>query len=131
MAVLDTAIWMRGSSPRMTKERAFAGMTKKWRAELRQSAFQEFHSPRPGEVGCLLVVAGFGGVVVEGVVGPFVDVDLVVDLGRFERLAIALDALVDALIETGIVEKHPRLDLRHIGFRRHTAVIRHTRDKLG
>jgi hypothetical protein len=53
-----------------------------------------------------------------------------VDLGRFERLAIPLDSLIDALVKPGIVEQHLGLDLRHIGVRRDPPVIGDTRSEI-
>ena len=72
---------------------------------------EERDRARPGELGRVLVVARLVGVVVEGVVGALVDVELVVDARVLERLLVGRDAGVDAFVEAGIVQQQRRLDL--------------------
>src|SRR4051812_24839967 len=46
--------------------------------------FQKFDRAAPGEIGCFLIIAGFGSVVVEGVIGAFININLVFNPCRLE-----------------------------------------------
>src|SRR5215212_8698795 len=112
---------LRGSPPRMMRHARRSG----------ERRSEKFDGAAPGEIGCFLVVAGFGGVVVEGVIGAFINVNPVFDPGRLKRLLERRDACVDPLIEAGIVKEQLCLDLRHVRQVWNAAVIGDGGGKIG
>jgi hypothetical protein len=69
---------------------------------------EKLQRPTPGEIGGFLVVAGGVGVVVQGVVGAFIDVDLVVLARGFQRFFIGRDAGIDVGVEAAVLQQQQR-----------------------
>ncbi|MBM2854930.1 MAG: pntB, partial [Steroidobacteraceae bacterium] len=72
---------------------------------LSQLASEEFQRAPPGKRGCIRVVAGGVGVVVEGVVDAFIHVQLVADTRGLERLLECGDGIIDARVEARVIQQ--------------------------
>src|SRR5258707_15281721 len=72
---------------------------------------EERGGPLPGELCRLGVVARGAGIVVEGVVHIGIDISRELDTGLLQRRLVARLGRVHPLVEAGIMQHHPRLDL--------------------
>src|SRR5262245_41355520 len=93
------------------------------RPPLPQLLLEELDRPPPRQIRRLLVVARVRRVVVEGVVGAFVDVDRVLLAPSVERFLEGVDSGIGAVVEPGIMQQERRLDLAGILGLRLAAVI--------
>src|SRR5262249_30384611 len=94
--------------------------------DLRRNAeilLEERERTAPGEVGGRLVVARAAGVVVEGMLGAWVDVLGVLLVVGLERGLERIDALVDVVVVLGILQQQRRLDRRNLVGGRRRGVV--------